>query len=266
MRRFVRTILGIFAMAVLCAACNVDMSIDVMMRADGSGTVTVTATADADIVKQAPNLITDLRFDDVKAAGWTVQGPVATPTGGLQVVLTHTFATPTEANAILAGINGPSGPLNGVTLALAKAKDTTTYTLTGKLQVAGNLDAFSDADLFSTIGATPYAAQVAAANLQPAQAVTLHFQAKLPGSVKSSTATEGSASSPTGLSWAVPIDGTLVDVATISTHKDSKGNIWASPLAKTAMIAMFAWIVLAVGFIVYVVLARRRRAAIRALR
>ena len=137
--------------------------------------------------------------------------------------------------------------------------------MSGTLQVAGDLDAFSDSDLFATVGATPYAAQVAAAGLQPGQAFTIHFQAKLPGTVKTSTATAGSASSPTGLSWAVPSDGTVVDVGTISTQKASR-NTWAGPLARGAMVAMFAWIVLAAGFIVYVVMARRRRAAIRALR
>ena len=257
-------------MAVLCltvalAACNVDMSIDVVMGDDGTGTISVTATADADIVSQAPSLLTDLRFDDVKAAGWTVDGPAATPAGGLQVVLRHGFRTPREATAILATLNGSSGPLKAITLARTKSGGTTTFSLNGTLQVAGNLDAFSDSDLFATVGATPYAAQVAAAGLQPGQAFTIHFQAKLPGTVKTSTATAGSASSPTGLSWAVPSDGTVVDVATVATQKESK-NVWASPLARGAMIAMIGWIVLAAAFIVYVVMARRRRAAVRALR
>lgn len=265
MARTLRTLVAVLAMAVFCASCNVDMSVDVLMREDGSGTVTVTATADADIVKQAPTLMTDLRFDDVRAAGWTVQGPVATPTGGLQVVLVHTFATPTEANAVLAGLNGPNGPFNQLTLARTKSKGTTTYSLNGSLQVAGGLDAFSDTELFNAVGATPYAAQIAAAGVQPAQAVSMHFQAKLPGTVKTSTATAGSASSPTGLSWAVPLDGTAVDIATNATHTDSK-NVWASPLAKGAKIAMFVWIVIAIGFLMYVITARRRKAAIRALR
>ncbi len=265
MRRLFRLFVAMFALAVVCASCNVDMSIDVSMRENGTGTITVTATADADIVAQAPGLMTDLRFDDVKAAGWTVEGPAATPAGGLQVVLHHDFRTPKEATAILATLNGPSGPLNAVTLSRTKRDGTTTFAMSGTLQVAGDLDAFSDSDLFATVGATPYAAQVAAAGLQPGQAFTIHFQAKLPGTVKTSTATAGSASSPTGLSWAVPSDGTVVDVGTISTQKASR-NMWAGPLARGAMVAMFAWIVLAAGFIVYVVMARRRRAAIRALR
>ena len=64
MRRLFRLFVAMFALAVVCASCNVDMSIDVLMREDGTGAITVTATADADIVAQAPGLMTDLRFDD----------------------------------------------------------------------------------------------------------------------------------------------------------------------------------------------------------
>lgn len=260
-----RTILGLLVLTVMGTACTVDLSVDVAMNADGSGTVTVTATADPDVVAQAPNLADDLQLDDVKAAGWSVQGPTPTPGGGLQLVLAHPFATPAEGTAILAGLNGPSGPLNAITLTRTRSKRTTTFSLSGTLQIVGALDAFSDADLFAALGGTPYSAQIAAAGAQPGQAVTVHFQASLPGKVQNSTATAGSASAPAGLSWTVPIDATAVDVATVSTLEDAE-NVWASPLATGAMIAFIAWIVVAAGFIVYVVLARRRRAAMRALR
>lgn len=265
MLRRIRTILGLLVLTLVTVACNVDVSVDVVMREDGSGVITVTATADPDVVAQAPSLANDLRFDDVRAAGWVVDGPTPTPGGGLQVVLSHPFVTPAEGTAILAGINGPGGPLQAITLKRTKVKRTTEFSLTGTLQIAGALDAFSDADLFAALGVTPYNAQIAAAGVQPAQAVTVHFQAKLPGTVQTSTATAGSASAPTGLSWTVPIDGPAVDVTTLATVKDPE-NVWAGPLAKGALIAFIAWIVIAAGFIVYVVMARRRRAAMRALR
>jgi hypothetical protein len=258
-------LLGVLLLAIVCAACNVDVNVDVVMREDGSGVVTVTATADPDVVSQAPSLASDLRFDDVRAAGWTVEGPTPTPGGGLQVVLSHPFTTPAEGTAILAGINGPSGPLHAITLTRTRVKHTTTFSLAGTLQVAGGLDAFSDADLYAAVGATPYNAQIAAAGIEPAQAVTVHFRAKLPGTVQTSTATAGSASAATGLSWAAPLDGTVVDVATLATVKDPT-NVWASPLARGARIAFAVWIVIAGGCILYVVMARRRRAALRALR
>jgi hypothetical protein len=259
-----RTAVAVLILGALCAACNVDITIDVKMSADGSGTITVTATADSDVVTQAPNLVADMHLDDIKAAGWSVQGPAKTPSGGLQIVLTHPFATPKQATAILADLNGPSGPLKSITLTRSKKGDTTTYSLGGTLQIVGGLDAFSDADLFAALGATPYAAQ-AAASPSPDQAVTVKFRAKLPGTVKKSTATSGSASSPTGLAWPVPLSGSIVDVTTQSTQHDAK-NIWASPLARGAKIVFSVWIVASVCFIAFVIFARRRRRHIRALR
>jgi hypothetical protein len=260
-----RTVVAVLMLSIACAACNVDITIDVNMQADGSGTITVTATADSDIVTRAPNLVEDMHLDDIKAAGWSVQGPAKTPSGGLEIVLTHPFTTPKQAMAILAGLNGPSGPLKSITLSRTKDDDTTTYALGGTLQVDGGLDAFSDTELFTAVGATPYAAQAAAAGVTPQQAVTVKFRAKLPGKVKESTATSGSASSATGLAWSVPLDGSIVDVTTKSTQVDAK-NIWASPLARGAKIVFFVWIVAAVCFIAYVIVARRRRRHIRALR
>ena len=260
-----RTVAAVLILSVACAACNVDISIDVKMAADGSGTVTVTATADSDIVTQAPNLVADMHLDDIRAAGWSIQGPAKTPSGGLEIVLTHPFTTPKQATAILADLNGPGGPLKSITLARTKKDETTTYSLGGTLQIDGGLEAFSDTDLSAAVGAAPYAAQAAASGTTPQQAVTVKFRAKLPGTVKKSTATSGSASSATGLAWSVPLDGTIIDVTTQSTQKAAK-NIWASPVARGAKIVFFVWIVAAVFFIVYVVIARRRRRHVRALR
>lgn len=265
--RRLRVVLAAVAMALVLASCNVDITLDVAMKPDGSGTITLTLVADAEVVERAPNLTTDLRLDDARAAGWTVQGPTPGDTGGLQLVLTHPFATPAEATSILASMNGVSGPLKGITLERTKKDDTTTYSLGGLLQVDGGLDAFSDADLFAALGSTtPYSAQAAAAGVTPAQAVTFTFRAKLPGTVKTSTATAGSASAPAGLAWGVPLDGTApIDVTTTSTSKATR-NVWASPLATGAKILLVVWIVAAGFFILYVAVARRRRRQIRALR
>ncbi len=265
MRRCLRTVFAVLALAIVCAACNVDVHVDVLMKADGTGTITVTATADAEVVKQTTDLAKNMRLDDLRGAGWSVQGPAPTPSGGLQIIFVHPFQTPTQATAILADLNGPSGPLKSITLGRTKKGDTTTFTLGGTLQVDGGLDAFSDAQLFAALGATPYAAQAAAANTTPAQAVTITFQAKLPGTVETSTAKAGSASSPKGLAWVVPVDGTIVDVSTTATQHTSK-NVWASPLARGAKILFAVWIGASAIFIGFVIIARRRRRQMHALR
>lgn len=264
MRRCLRTVFAVLALAIVCAACNVDVHIDVLMKADGTGTITVTAAADTDVVKQTTDLAKNMRLDDLRGAGWSVQGPAPTPSGGLQIIFVHPFQTPTQATAILADLNGPSGPLKSITLGRTKKGDTTTFTLGGTLEVDGGLDAFSDAQLFAALGATPYAAQAAAVNETPAQAVTITFQAKLPGTVKTSTAKAGSASSPKGLAWVVPY-GTVLDVSTTATQHTPK-NVWASPLARGAKILFAVWIGASAIFIGFVIIARRRRRHMQALR
>ena len=110
-----RRALIVIAVMVL-SSCHVNATVDISMSADGSGHITVTAVADADVVKKAPGLAEDLRFDDAKAAGWTVTPPTSTDDGGLQVELNHPFANPEEATALLQSINGSGGPLHNVTL------------------------------------------------------------------------------------------------------------------------------------------------------
>lgn len=253
MGRVVTRTFLVLMLAVVCASCRVDVQVDVAMGDDGSGVVTITAIADADVVRQAPNLGADLRFDDVKAAGWVVDGPTPTQSGGLQVVLTHAFQTPADANALLAQIGGGAGPFVGLALDRTVVKKTTTYTLNGTLQMTGGLDAFSDPDLTATVGATPFASQIAGAGLQPADAIGITLSATLPGSIDNTTAEPGK-----GLSWQVPFDGTAVDVATLSETKDTR-NAWASPLARGARIGLIAWGAISFCFIVYVMWARRRQ-------
>ena len=182
-----RRVLIVIAVMVL-SACQVDTTIDISMHSDGSGTITLTAIADADIVTKAPGLAEDLRFDDAKTAGWTVDGPTKTSSGGLQGRAAHDFANPEEATALLQSINGSGGPLHDVTVTRTVNPDGTTIELVGSLRIDG-LAAFADPDVLAAIGATPYADQVATAGEGPRQAVVVTVRAaSLPGKINSGQA------------------------------------------------------------------------------
>ena len=245
------------ALVVICvmllAACRVDATVDIAMGADGSGHITVTTIADADVVSKAPGLADDLRFDDVKAAGWTVTGPTETSDGGLKAELTHAFANPEEATALLQSINGSGGPLHGVTLSRAISSSGTSITLAGSLRIDG-LGAFADPDVLTAIGATPYAEEVAASSLSPSDAVHVTVRATLPGKLTSTTGTiEGG-----GVSWLVPLDGSQLDMATSGVDDHSTAKIWGIA-SNAALIGLVAWCVLATAFIAWVVRQRKRR-------
>jgi hypothetical protein len=248
---------ALIVIAVLAlSACRVDATIDVTVSQQGAGRIVVTATADADIVKQAPRLAEDLRFADAVAAGWTVPKPASTADGGLKIELTHSFATPEEATALLQSINGAGGPLRGVTLSRTVSQSGTRIALAGAARIDG-LAAFTDPDMLTALkgAATPYADQIAAANLSPTQAVGVTLRATLPGklSTASGTVKDGV------VSWSVPLDGSQLDLATTAVDDHSAAKVWGAA-ANVALAALVVWCAVAVAFIVWVARKRKRRA------
>ena len=118
-RRLLTSIASLAAAGFALAGCNVDGTVSLEVRPDGSGEISVTLTADSAVTAAAPELAGDLRTADLVEAGWEVQGPEPTDTGGLTVVLRRGFDTPSEATAVLAGLNGDKGPLRAVSIARA---------------------------------------------------------------------------------------------------------------------------------------------------
>ena len=146
----------------LLVGCRVDAEVRVRAERDGSGTVALTVVADKDVVARSPGLAGDLRLDDARTAGWTVTGPEPTPEGGLRVRLEKPFATPAQANAVLAELSGPTGPLTGMSLTQTHSFAHTETVLSGQVGVEGGLTAFSDAGLATLLGGSvPLADQVA---------------------------------------------------------------------------------------------------------
>jgi hypothetical protein len=239
---------------MVLAGCHVDTTVDISMKTDGSGRITLTAVADADVVQQAPGLAEDLRFDDAETAGWTVTGPTETSDGSLRAELTHTFANPEEASALLQSINGSGGPLREMAFARTVAGGSTTINLVGSLRIDG-LAAFADPDVLAAVGATPYADQIAASSQGPSQAVGVTVRATLPGKLSSATGTI----SGNTVSWIVPLDGSQLDLATSALDDHGSAKIWGVA-ANAALIALVAWCVLAAAFIFWVARQRQRRA------
>ena len=256
----VRRVVLLFVAAIALAACRVDVAVNVTVEGDGSGSITVVAVADPGVVVQAPGLADDLRFDDAVAAGWVVDGPTAGADGSLTVRLTHPFATVEEATALLGSISGAAGPLHAVSISRAVEGDEATVRLSGSLRVDGGLTAFTDTDLLQQVGGVPYADQIAAAGLSPADAVGVQFAFSAPGTLTSTTGTVGNGSA----TWTVPLDGTPLDVETTATQSGggAPSGIWKF-VAVAALVLLVGWVVVASGFIMFVVRERRRRAARR---
>ncbi len=240
----------IVAALLVAASCRVDVTVDLVVHPDGAGELAVTATADAAVVDAAPGLADDLRFDDVTAAGWTVDGPAATPDGGLTVTLRHGASSAEEATNLLRSL-GP--PFADVRVDRTSDGETASTALSGRLVLDGGFDAFADSDLLAAVGGTPFADDLAAAGATPADSMSVVLRATLPGAVE----TTGRAADGT-VTWSAPLDGSSVDLATRAEQRPAPA--WASILALTALILLIAWIVLVVGVAVLVTRRRRRRA------
>lgn len=260
-----RILLALAAPVALCSltACRVDMAVDVTMVQNGSGKVTVTVTADEQVVEQAPGLAGDLRLDDLTDAGWTTEGPVGTPSGGLSIELAHTFDTPEQATALIATLNGPSGPFKAVAFTRVGHTASIEYHITGQTRVNG-LDGFVDPDLLAAVGATPYADAIEANGDTVDDDIGLTFNATLPGDIDTTTAT----SRNTPLKWTIPLDDTVVDLTTNSTASLERGRGW-TVLATLSFVAFGMSMLLGIAFVAIIARRqhhrRRRRRSLAAL-
>jgi hypothetical protein len=242
----------------LLAGCRLDVNVTVDAEADGSGTVTVTATADAELLARAPGAAEDLRFDDARDAGWTVTGPTPTDSGGAQVVLTKPFGTPEQATAILAEINGPSGPLHALALTQSREFARVTTGMTGQVRLDGGLGAFADEALVQVAGKVPLAEQVAASGVPLDQALGLTVTVEMPGTV---TATNGTAAGGS-VTWTPTLTEGVATPLEAAALQEDTAALRAKDVERWTVWGLIGWGVL-FALIVLIVLIRglRRRQA-----
>jgi hypothetical protein len=247
-------IAAVLITVVLLASCRVDSVVTLKVKPNGSGTVSVVVTTNADIVSKAPGLKTDVRVDDLKEAGWKVTGPVDTDDGGVSITLTRAFNGPLEATAILNQINGTRGPLKQLVVTRTGKDTNSTWTLAGKLEVNGGLDAFADDAALELLGGGPYIGEFNATGLDLGKVVGVTFNAELPGTVDATTGLQKDGA----ITWRIPMDGTATDVATTTTNVDV-----ASSISRVGRVFLLGLLILwAFGTVVLLMLvlnARKRR-------
>ena len=178
-------LLGLLGLAILLAACRLDVAVDTTVNADGTGEVVVAAVVDKDVVDRVPGLAGSLVLDDATAAGWVVEGPVATEDGGLSVTLRHPFATVQEAANLLNSLGPPFG---NVALERTATEDEITVTMSGSLSLPGGTwDAFGDQALLTSTGGTPFGAQLTESGANPAESMSVELAVRMPGEVEDTT-------------------------------------------------------------------------------
>lgn len=236
---------------MVLAGCQLNVEVDVVVEADGSGTIEVTATADAEMVARLPELADQLIFDDLTE--WSANGPTPTDDGELVVTLSSTFATPQQLSERLGEIGEPLSAMSAGQATDIEAGLTTTA-IAGRLQLPENFEAFADDELIALVGGVPFERELA--GLAPSDALRFELRVALPGEMIDAN---GRQIAPGVFSWVAPTDASAIDISASTLLRDSEPPGWARPVATLALLGLIIWLVLSALFIGFVINARRRR-------
>ncbi len=211
-------LIGVLGLAILLAACRLDVDVDTTVNADGTGEVVVVGTVDKDVVDRVPGLAGSLVLDDATSAGWVVEGPAATESGGLIVTLRHPFVTVQEAANLLNSLGPPFGDL---VFEYTATEDDVAVTLAGTLSLPGGTwDAFGDQALLTSTGGTPFGAQLTESGANPAESMSVELAVRLPGEVEDTTGDRRDGA----VVWSAPLDGSVAEVTARSVLSEGGGG------------------------------------------
>ena len=189
-----RLIAGALVALVLTSACEVRTDVAVELREDGSGFVSVGAGLDADAVERVPGIADELRLDDLVATGWEVQLPTLEDDGYTWIRVRKPFATPEEAEAVLAEIAGENGPLRDFVVSRERSFARTDYGFEATVDFTGGIESFADESLSELLDGEPLGEDVAAIEARIGvpidEAFTFRIAVRLPGEVESNAPTQ----------------------------------------------------------------------------
>src|ERR671932_119734 len=145
-------VLLVALLAWTATACHVSIAAGVNVARDGSGGVPAGLGLDAYALKEVGDPATALRVDDLRQAGWQVDGPRKEGDGLTWVRASKPFARPDQAAAVMAELSGPDGPFREFRLVRTKSLLRSKTTFTGTLDLANGLAGLSDPDLTAALG------------------------------------------------------------------------------------------------------------------
>lgn len=161
---------------MLVTGCQVRSQVAIDVETDGTGTVAVAVALDPGAVDRLGDPNTALRLSDLSQAGWTVTGPEELDDGFRQWTASKPFLSIDDLNRTLAEVAGPDGPIGPMALTVADESSSTSYRLTGAVDLSAGIDAFADPGLADALDGDPFGGQVAAVEAEEGRPVADMFE------------------------------------------------------------------------------------------
>lgn len=176
------------------AGCRVDTIVDLDVEQGGSGQVQVTAALDAEAAELITDLADALRVDDLREAGWAVEGSQAAADGSTTITASKAFATPEGAGEVLAEVSGRQGPFQDLQVTRRSSFLTTAYGFSGQVDLSDGVEGFSDAELRRVLEGSGFGLETAelekATGAPVSETFRFEVRANLPGSVSAPEAAD----------------------------------------------------------------------------
>ena len=138
--------------ALLLTGCRVDTAVEVDAGADGRGQVRTTITLDRLAADQVANVAGQQRVEDLRQAGWRVEGPEKAEDGGLRLRAVKSFSSPAGATRAVEELAGPDGAFRSFQLTRRRTFLKTRTGLSGTVDLSRGLEGFLDPDLRARLG------------------------------------------------------------------------------------------------------------------
>lgn len=199
-----RLLLIAACVALLAAACQVGVDVEIIVAEDGSGLVVVGVSLDDEALDQIEGDPEDLLVvDDMEEAGWVVTGPEVEEDGLTWIRASKPFDAAEELTPIMEEIAGPDGAFRDFVLLREKAFAELEFTVTGVVDLTGGPTAFSDAGVAAVLGDDDVEARIAELEEEfgPVEDnVSVTVKVDLPGGAQGEAAEGG------GAVWVVSFD------------------------------------------------------------
>lgn len=174
--------------AMATGACQAKVTGGIDVGARGGGTVRAGVGLDDEALKAVGDLGAQLRVDDLRQAGWKVEGPRREGDGLTWVRASRPFSGAAEAVRSLSELSGPNGPFQGLTLRQTRSLLHSRTSLSGAVDLTDGLAGFGDRDLQSKVGdVAPLDVDGLRRQFGPGvdRVIQVQFEARLPGSARS---------------------------------------------------------------------------------